>query len=310
MRSAGKRELVGHETRRSVALKGGCAVLFGLPFAAMGGFMILASSGVLPAEDSSFHASRLIVGAIGGLFLLAGLVVIGSGVAGLLRGLRVRRRQRERPWEPWYWDHPWDPQAYRLGTVGKTVTDVVGMVAVSVFVTPFCVYFFPFGLVFGLLAAVGWGFVAYRWLQRLKYGASELQFARFPFFLGDELDASLGGSARLRGYTNLKLTLRCVEEKVERRGKSNGVVAYALYEDEREYAAGEVDLGQGPPARLVALITEDSPPLQLSFRLPDQPELSTSLSADEPRYWELEVKAEIPGIDYKAVFLLPVYARA
>lgn len=310
MDSSGTRELVGHETQRGLALKGGCAILFGLPFVAMGGSIILASSGVLPVEDSSFLASRLLVGAIGGLFFLAGLVVTGSGVAGQLRVARMRRRQRERPWEPWYWDHPWDTRASRVGTVGKTVADVAGMVAVSVFVTPFCIFFFPVGLIFGLLAAVGWGFVVYRWMQRLKYGGSELQFSRFPYFLGDELDLLLSGSARLRGYTKLKLTLRCVEEKFERRGKSNSVVAYALYEDEQEYAAGEIDLGPGPPARLLSFTAEESSPLRLTFRLPSRPDLTTSLSADEPRYWELEVKAEIPGIDYRAVLLIPVFARA
>ncbi len=311
MDSSGRRELVGHETQRGVALKGGCAILFGLPFVAMGGFVVLAAAGVLPVEESSFHVSRLLVGAIGGLFLVAGLVVIGSGVAGQLRALRVRRRQRESPWEPWYWDHPWDPKASRLGTVGKTVSDAFGMAMITVFATPFCVlFFFPVGLLFGFLVLAGWGFFFYRWMQRLKYGGSELQFSRFPYFLGDELDVLLSGSARLRGYTKLKLTLRCVEEKFERRGKSNDVVAYALHEDEREYAAGEIDLGQGPPARLLAFTVEDSPPLGFSFPLPDRPELSTSLSADEPRYWELEVKAETPGLDYKAVFLLPVYARA
>lgn len=310
MDSSGRRELVGHETQRGAALTGGCAILFGLPFVAMGGAIVLASAGILPVDDASFHAGRLLVGAIGGLFLLAGLVVIASGVKGLLRAARVERRRKENPWEPWYWDHPWDPKASRVGTVGKTVADVVGMVAVTVFVTPFCVLFFPVGLLFGFLALVGWGVVVYRWMQRLKYGGSELQFSRFPYFLGDELDVLLSGSARLRGYTKLKLTLRCVEEKLERHGKSNSVVAYALHEDEREYTAGEIDLGSGPPARLLAFTVEDSPPLGFSFPLPDRPELTTSLSADEPRYWKLEVKAEIPGIDYKAVFLVPVYSRA
>ena len=39
---------------------------------------------------------------------------------------------------------------------------------------------------------------------------------------------------------------------------------------------------------------------------PDAP--GTSLVMRPPRYWELEVNAAMPGVDYRAVFLVPVYA--
>ena len=48
----------------------------------------------------------------------------------------------------------------------------------------------------------------------------------------------------------------------------------------------------------------------LSFRLPDASRAPpTSLGARPPVYRELEVKAEVPGVDYGAVFLVPVYGR-
>jgi len=37
-------------------------------------------------------------------------------------------------------------------------------------------------------------------------------------------------------------------------------------------------------------------------------ELSTRMSGEVPRYWELVVSGEAPGVDYGAVFLLPIYA--
>ncbi len=303
-----KRELEGHESRRRVALQGGCAVLFGLPFALMGGGIVLAAAGVIAVDRSSFHADRLIVGGIGGLFLLLGLWLMGTGVAGWLRRARVQRGQLERPGEPWYWDHPWDRDVARLGILGKTVSEVVWMLGFSAFAAPFCVFFFPFGLILGLLALAGWGVTVYRLLQRLKYGGSEVRFGRFPFLLGSEMEVAFVGASRLRGYRTLTLTLRCVEEEFETRGNANTVVAYALYEDERTYGPGELDLGPGRPARILSLTADEAPPLPLRFSLPRDSHLSTRLSADQPCYWELEIAAETPGIDYKAIFLLPVYA--
>ena len=37
---------------------------------------------------------------------------------------------------------------------------------------------------------------------------------------------------------------------------------------------------------------------------------STGLGERPPRYWELEIEGNAPGVDYKAGFLVPVYAHA
>jgi hypothetical protein len=47
--------------------------------------------------------------------------------------------------------------------------------------------------------------------------------------------------------------------------------------------------------------------LALSFPFPADA-APTRLSERPPRYWELEIGAEVPGIDYQGRFLLPVYA--
>jgi hypothetical protein len=37
--------------------------------------------------------------------------------------------------------------------------------------------------------------------------------------------------------------------------------------------------------------------------------LRTQITADVPRYWELEITADTPGVDYKATFLIPIYEK-
>jgi hypothetical protein len=46
--------------------------------------------------------------------------------------------------------------------------------------------------------------------------------------------------------------------------------------------------------------------MELKFKLPEKG-FETRLSERPPRYWELEVLAETPGIDFNAFFFLPVY---
>jgi len=47
----------------------------------------------------------------------------------------------------------------------------------------------------------------------------------------------------------------------------------------------------------------------MNFRLPSGIDYSTSLSSRPPRYWELEISSKTPGIDYRSIFFVPVYAK-
>jgi hypothetical protein len=49
--------------------------------------------------------------------------------------------------------------------------------------------------------------------------------------------------------------------------------------------------------------------LPITFNLPTG-DLGTKISeCSTPRYWELEIHADTPGVDFNARFLVPVYTR-
>ena len=130
----------------------------------------------------------------------------------------------------------------------------------------------------------------------LKYGNSRLRFGNFPFLLGDKLSVIL---VDLPSEINqFQLDLICIEEKYEihQRGqeRESKVVCYQLYHESRTLSGREV----------VA-----SGKLSLEWDLPGDPELASTLSQRPARFWELEVKADTPGVDYHSSFLLPVYAH-
>ncbi|MCP4897127.1 MAG: hypothetical protein GY906_09160, partial [bacterium] len=127
-----------------------------------------------------------------------------------------------------------------------------------------------------------------------KYGGSRLRFCRFPFLIGQSLDVGLT-RVRLDQPKFLKVTLRCVEEAHETHGSGEGrrsvVVCYAVYEQTITFTGSEI--ASNGEHRMTFTIPPDGLPTRLSNR--------------PPRYWEIEIHADTPGIDYHGTFLVPVY---
>ena len=93
------------------------------------------------------------------------------------------------------------------------------------------------------------------------------------------------------------MDMRFVEEQYETRGsgknRSQQVICYQRYHENRTLKGKDIS---------------PSGTLSLEWDLPNEAELTTSLSHRPARFWELEVKADTPGVDYHSRFLLPVYA--
>jgi hypothetical protein len=299
------RQIAGRTARTGPA--GVPAFLFGLLFLGGGYHILFHASNWL---SRAFSPSKLVIVCVGSFLAVLGLASVAQAGRGLAVRWRLRRRRREHPEEPWLWSPFWSATGARLG-LGRRLTTL--LLTTSLF-TLILVPFHPsthWLLLFGDAVALAfWGVTIYQLIQGTKYGESELRFAKNPFFLGEEVEVHLQGGDRLRGYTEMTWTLRCIEERLVGTPKNRSVACFALYEDKRVVAPGEVDLGPGKAARFFQLgrQKDESSELHMLFPLPDKRDLATS--QDPPRYWELEIKARVPGIDYKAAFFLPVYARS
>ena len=80
------------------------------------------------------------------------------------------------------------------------------------------------------------------------------------------------------------------------KNRSSQQVLYCLHEVKRELNSSQFDINSQSE-------------IPISIRLP-QGDFSNRLLETPRRYWELEVKAETPGIDYDACFFLPVYGNS
>jgi len=297
------RALQNRMGRSGIALPSGCAILFGLPFLATGviAFALIGAYGT--AEGVPLPVSL----AFGAVFTAAGTYVIASGVLGTVRKRRQRELALTQPEAPWLADHPWDITEAVDRPLGRVVKPVLLSAFLFVFLIPFNYLVFVseewadellaliFVYVFDAIWVTTVGYALYCLVRYLKFGASSLRFSSFPFFLGERLQVQFAFPEGLHDFRTLKATLRCVEERFESPdGQSNEVRCYETWADTVCLEGGSLDAGD--------------PVIALAFDIPTDAR-STALAERPPVYWEIEIKADLPGIDYKATFLVPVYAR-
>jgi hypothetical protein len=305
------RERVQLNNRQPVSrttIHGWPSFIFGLPFAGMGTFILLMGLGKIEIDPGKVHAPMWIIALFGLLFLLAGLSFIWHGLDGVRRKAKIKIDKTTRASSSWLWDYEWQALGISDNKLKKVLHGLIMLIVVGAFLAPFHWWAFVsdegvlmvkimvvfFDLVFGL--GGGYYFLSNLALF-LKYGNSRLRFSSFPFLLGDKLSVVL---VNLPADINqLQLDLRFIEEKYETRQRGNSkesrVVCYQLYHEERILKDREV---------------VPSGKLSLEWDLPNEPDMTSTLSQRPARFWELEVKADTPGIDYHSRFLLPVYARA
>jgi hypothetical protein len=271
-------------------------------FIAAGWFLIRMS--VRETSWPGLQGKELVLASVGGVFGLVGCAMLVSSASGLVRQLRVARLRREHPAEPWHWDDTWDPEGAWDSTAANAGRGLSTALMIGLFMVPFHVIagmgkpgiFWLLGIgVFDAIAGLMLVYAVYMMLRRMKWGASRLRFHRFPYAPGGRLEVQLVVPDRGRPFDALTITLRCVQEQYVRRAGNTSLDRRALHEAARTLRP-ETD---GTLSR---------PSYDISFELPA--DVPGTMLRDYPRiYWELEARGAAPGVDYGALFKVPVYAR-
>jgi hypothetical protein len=301
-------ELRGANAQSQTTIHGWPSFIFGIPFALIGVAGLLVVTGVIPVEPEKIKGPTWMIGVFAGFFLMAGLSFWWHGLKGVRRKAAIASGKVRAPGSPWEWDYPWDRIGFRGNKLGQVIKTFWGFVVFAVFLSPFNWWAFVSDEgttfvrvvvgIFDVITVAILGQFVYQLIQFFKYGNSRLLYHAFPFYLGDKMSIGLEGLPTPDKIEELVLDLRFIEERYEMRGsgknRSSQVICYELYRETRTLKGSELVFASA---------------LEMEWGLPTDDDLNSGLSERPAKFWELEVEAKTPGVDYHERFLLPVYAK-
>jgi Protein of unknown function (DUF3592) len=225
----------------------------------------------------------------------------------------ARYRRKEQQLEQNYPNEPWNHRPeWNSGTIVSS--DRSGVLVTAIFaliwngVSLPLVFIIPrevakgnalavVGLLFPLVGIGLLGLTAYMILRWSRFGRSYLTLRTNPARLGGTLEGEIQISVPLPKQTQIKLKLVCEKITYSGSGKRSKSRSETLWHSETTVQ----------PAVLMAMPTRNTQ-VPVSIPIPLQLPASSSKGYGEHIKWSLTASAEIPGVDYSALFEVPVFA--
>lgn len=212
--------------------------------------------------------------------------------------------------EPALQDFPWDRTKSEVKGSGRFGPSLMWALVMSGFLSFFNVELFNGGLptgmwspgqiaigVFDVLIVAMWVKAGYHWLQERKFGVTRVEFARFPFSTAEPVRLRWVVPRNATAAKSASFKLCCMTEYTEHYTDSQGKSSARIVNE--QLWAGTWRLKQ--PVRWM-----EGEVIELEWLLPErtQPTLLKSVPAI---YWRLDVRVGLPGTDFFAGYLIPVY---
>lgn len=260
------------------------------------------------AELFALPISGTALASLGVLTLASSLTVTFQAMAKGFVTLRRYRNGYRNPERHWLADHIWSEKSLSDTSPVQARDALLRGLLVGAFALPVAYIALAASTpALARLCALGLGltltavsanqiWVAQKFRRSIQeHGVARLEFARFPFFLNDEVDVTFFTGIPGRLESPLQVTLRCLSEKrvlVKRRGRPAWETqVWEIYRDSQQFPQ-TTQLGDG---------------LRLQFFVPGECK-PTALRRLPPCYWQLSLQARRKGLDLDTEFLVPVYS--
>jgi hypothetical protein len=242
---------------------------------------------------------------VGGIFTLVAAGMVAAAFIGIRKFQKISILQVEHPAEPWMWREDWAHGRADSTTGSNLVTAWVfatfwNVIAwTSIAVIPSAEYQRKPGTFLVLLfPIVGIGLLVWAvrvTLARLEFGKTFLELGTLPAPLGREFRGTIHTRLPqpIRGDLRIKLT--CVNRYVSGSGNNRSTTEKILWREEQTIAAASVF--PGPQGTMIPV----------SFRVPLDQRPTDSSNPSNQILWVIEADANVPGVDYKDVFEVPVF---
>ena len=245
--------------------------------------------------------------------IVASVVLVGVGLALLLLGsaenhvARAARALKERhPGQPWLWREDWEQGCSRPESKSQAVTYLgIGLLCCFISAPMFLQlraevmdkrnYAALVGLIFPVIGLSMIGYSLLLTVRARKF--RELRFvpSAFPVVLGGRLNGRIEGMFSLESGATAGLVLSCVRSYVSGSSQDRSRWQRVLWQDKQ--TATSFSDGQQTQIPVSFLVPFDSPATDAS-------------NPDDEILWRLTVSAQIPGLDLRSNFVLPVFQTA
>jgi hypothetical protein len=304
---AGRRRLTGQLQRRGarMGLLSWAGFLFGAALVGVGTFIVLVGTKVVPVDLASVRVPYWVLTAAGASFGLGGLMIWGMAAKQFAANRQRLNAVRKYPDEPALADYRWHPDGFEDSPWAGAAKAVAFAIGFTVFLSMFNWWAFGAGgpwmlkglvVLFDACGLVLWWQAARQIGCALKFGRSKIAFTQFPYRLPEPVVIRWLPSGGISQINKGAFTLHCVEEwmQVTTSGRKRSV----------ELIQEEVWSGKWLLEKPRKLQVKDA--VELCYELPRSAR-PTQLGADRPVFWELEVNLDLPGLDFKQTYLVPIY---
>lgn len=279
--------------------------LFGSPFFLMGCFIMAVDLGLIPEQDKNIHAPRWVLTMAGGLFAAAGVTIFGMGIRDLHFQKSRTSLARLHPSEPALQDYPWDREGAESPRWKPFMVSLITALGITLFLSIFNWWAFFSGdgplpvqiivCLFNLLIVYLWWKTLEALIRGLKFGSSRLVWNGFPQ-KPEAVRLRWQPGTGLEAWTKASFTLRCVRETHTLVKTAKGSQKQVTHE---EIWSQMDELGSRSGDGLSGTV-------DLHFSAPDDIP-GSGLNQESPVFWELEVRVDVPGVDFEHRYLVPVY---
>jgi hypothetical protein len=279
-------------------------IAIGLLFAGVG---LLIAGAFLTANPANVHGNPMVAVLLCGVFVLVGGGIVYAAIYGNRKLKEQAAAQQSAPDSPWLWQKDWAVSRAE----SKDLSNATGpwlLAGVLAFISLTLVALtahapsrnsgptLPLALGFCVPVIVLAGVALRATIRRKRFGKTYFEFASLPFSPGKTLKGSIHLRFNTSARHGIDLTLSCVRQVITGAGKNRSVNRIVLWQSQANVP--QQALTPGPMGDAA---------IPVSFVVPSDAYETNHDQPNDQVLWLLHAQADVPGVDYKDDFEVPVF---
>lgn len=276
--------------------------IFGIPFFALG--LLFASKMADAARQGSDKGAYLGI-AFGTLFACIGLGLMALAIGTYRYGKKQQALVTAHPGAPWLWRSDWAAGRSKgnsgTGNIALWVFaifwDAISFPAAALTLPKlmagdlrliFVMIFPVVGIILTVVAVIGT-------MRAQRFGGTSFWFATVPFTPGGKVDGFIHLKMPIAAVHGIDVRLSCIRRVTTGSGKSRSTINTVLWQDERNVSN----------EHLTRAYADAQVPVE--FTIPTDAYVTNTDNADDKILWILHAQADVPGVDFKDDYEVPVF---